>query len=485
MFSRRINRLLCAALLLTVTARGDEENLWPIYVRRTAGETGAVSTQWLGPLIYTESDPEASYGLRPLFQQAHSGDTAHGNALFPLFTWKRQGEYRRFSFFMLANADTDNENAARPDNHFDFWPIYFSRKAPDPADSYRAVFPLGGTVKNRLGKDRIDFVLFPLYAHTEKDERRVTHAPWPFLRFISGEGHHGFEFWPLFGRNVHDGDYNHQFYLWPLIYKSTDHLAEETPDVRLGVLPFYARDTGPGYIRETWGWPFFGYTHRTAPYRYDEKRYFWPFLVQGRGDDRFVNRWGPFYTHSIVKGMDKTWYLWPVYRTQRWEDDGVAQERNQLLLFVYWSLTQHSLTNPAAAPARKTHLWPLFTAWDNGAGQKQVQVLSPFEVFFPHSEPVRQLWSPLFAFYRYERKPDTSIRHSLLWSAITYRRSPGATEFHLGPLFSVHADAERRRLALGNGIIGLHRPAGTGWRLFLFDFHPKAPTLKATQASSP
>ena len=26
--------------------------------------------------------------------------------------------------------------------------------------------------------------------------------------------------------------------------------------------------------------------------------------LQGRGDDRLVNRWGPFYTHSIAKGID-------------------------------------------------------------------------------------------------------------------------------------------------------------------------------------
>ncbi len=484
MFFLRLDRLLCAALLCAATVRGDEENYWPVYVRRTTAESNVTAEQWLGPLIYRQSGPEESYGLRPFFQETPAGAREHGNALYPFFTWQREGAYRSFSFFQLVNSRTDAADTAHPDQHFDVWPFYFSREAKDPAESYRALFPFGGTIKNRFGKDRISFVLFPLYAHTEKSGRQITHAPWPFLRFIGGEGYHGFEFWPLFGHSAHAGDYERQFYLWPLVYQSTTNLSESTPDVKTGILPFYTRDTGPGYISETYAWPFFGYAHRTMPYRYDEQRYFWPFLVQGRGDDRVVNRWAPFYTHSVIKGSDKTWLLWPLYRHQRWSADGVAQQKNQFLFFLYWSLEQKSLANAAAAPAHKTHLWPLFSAWDNGAGSRQVQALSPFEVFFPGNEPVRQLWSPLFALYRYERRPDASARHSLLWNAVTYRHSPVATEFHLGPLLSIHADPSHRRLALGNGIIGLQRRAGEHWRLFLFDFQPKA-AIKTSQAAPP
>lgn len=482
LFRRLVDRLLCAALLLTVSARGDEENYWPFYVHRSAEGTEAASSQWLGPLIYTQAGPGESAGLRPLYQQTRTGDLEQRNALYPFFTWRREGEYRSFSFFQLVNSRADAEDPEHQDHRFDVWPFYFSREADNPADSYRAFFPFGGTIKNRFGKDQINFVLFPFYAHTEKNERLVTHAPWPFLRFIDGAGHHGFEFWPLFGRSGRDEDYDRQFYLWPLIYKSATNLSEETPDVKIGALPFYTRDTGPGYISETYAWPFFGYAHRTIPYRYDEQRYFWPFLVQGRGDDRRVNRWAPFYTHSVIKGSDKTWLLWPLYRHQHWQADGVAQQKNQLLFFLYWSLAQQSLANPAAAPAHKTHLWPLFSSWNNGAGRRQVQALSPFEVFFPGNETVRQLWSPLFAVYRYERYPDASARHSVLWNALTYRHSPMAKEFHLGPLLSVHADASRRRFALGNGVIGLQRRTGERWRLFLFDFRPKA-AIKANQAT--
>lgn len=479
MFPRLFITLTCFSLLLALPARA-EENVWPFFVKRSDPSVPAESTEYLGPLVFQHVNGTRTQGVRPLFMTTRTGEVTEGNFIYPFFTWRHEPGYRFFSFFQLVNFRSDTNAEAESDNRFDIWPFYFSRNSTDnPAGNYRAFFPLGGTIKNRFGKERINFVLFPLYGQTLKNGKLTTNAPWPFLSFIGGEGYHGFEFWPLFGRQGRANDYERQFYLWPLFYKSETHLDDPVPEVKLGALPFYARDTGPGYISETYVWPFFGYADRTIPYQYHERRYFWPLFVQGHGDRREVNRWAPFYTHSNIKGYDKTWYLWPVYRHVQWDDDdnGIQQEKNQVLFFFYWSLQQRSLTNPAAAPAHKTHLWPLFSSWDNGAGRKQVQALSPFEVFFPNNRVVRQLWTPLFSLYRYERQPELGVRHSFLWNAVTYRRTNEDKEFHLGPLFSVEADSSRRRIALGSGLIGLQRKAGAGWRMFLFDFKMKPSTV--------
>ena len=488
MFSRPTVRLTLISLLLAVApVRGDEENLWPIYVQRKDAATGTVTTQGLGPLLFARSGPSEIKGVRPFTMEAVSDDGETGNLLYPFFTWRRQSDgFQAFSVFQLINL-SKQPPAAGPgsettDSSLDIWPLYFSRQSDDPASRYRAVFPFGGTLKNRFGRDRIDFTLFPLYARTQKSGRQITHAPWPFLRFYSGDGCDGFEFWPFYGRNRRAGEYDHRFWLWPLGYKSVDHLSEPVPDVKVGFLPFYSRDTGPGYIRENFAWPFLGYTRITAPYAYQEQRYLWPFLVQGKGDGRLVNRWAPFYSHSIIKGSEKHWLLWPLFRSQRWQADGLAQEKTSILFFLYWELEQRSLSHPAAPPARKTHFWPLLSLWDNGAGNRQVQFLSPIEVFFPQNDSMRQLWSPLFAVYRYDHQPDNTTRHSLLWDAVTWRKGPADREFHLGPVFSVQTDASRKRIALGNGLLGLQRKAEGRWRFFVFDFQRKD-TNKAEQAT--
>ena len=374
----------------------------------------------------------------------------------------------------MINIAGPNDPRAAGVRDFDVWPFYLSRDTGAAATSYHAVFPLGGTVLNRFGYDRISWTLFPLYGRFDRGGATTTTVPWPFIKILQGHGNHGFALWPLFGWRAQAGVYREQFYLWPLIYQNEAKMSAPIPEESLGVLPFYARDQGDGFRSETFLWPFFGYTHRQAPYRYHETRWFWPLLVQGRGDDRRVNRWAPLYTHSVIKGDDKHWVLWPLFRQEQWTEAGLTQTKTQLLYFLYWSLRERSTARPALAPAEKTHFWPLISYWDNGAGQRQCQVLSPFEVFFLSNEPVRLAYSPLFALYRYERSTPADVHWSLLWDAVTFRHTPTRREFHFGPLLSVTRGPQGRRIALGCGLIGLKRgPDERAWKLFLFDFSLK------------
>jgi len=444
MFSRLFVRLLLAAAM-ALPAFAAERNAWPFWVGQEDPATGQISSQQiLGPLYASQTNPDGSAQqvLRPLWLKTTKDETTTSYFLYPFFTWQRTPDSRSFSFFQLINQSRSTAPSG-PDTHrFDVWPFYFSRDTGNPATSYHALFPVAGTIKNRFGKDRLTWYFFPLYFNTDKAGMQITSVPWPFIRVINGTaGHHGFEFWPLFGFREHPGDYRSQFYLWPLGYKDEQRLSAPQPDVKLGVLPFYAREYGPGYLSETYAWPFVGYTHRTIPAQYDEIRYFWPFLVQGRGDQQYVNRYAPFYTHSIIKGYDKTWMLWPLYRHASWSENGIAQKKDTVLFFLYSSVKQRSLTNLSAAPAYKTHLWPLFTVWDNGAGRRQTQVLSPLEIIFPHSDQVRQLYTPLFAVYRFDQRAPGDTRHSLLWNLIGWKNSPAGKEFHFGPL-GWHRDSD-------------------------------------------
>jgi hypothetical protein len=212
-------------------------------------------------------------------------------------------------------------------------------------------------------------------------------------------------------------------------------------------------------------WPFFGYTHRTEPVRYDEMRYLWPLFVQGRGDDRYIDRWGPFYTHSRIKGYDKTWVLWPLFRRGIWDDDRLTQEKTQILYFVYWSQEQWRRGHPKDAPAYKRHLWPLFSAWDNGAGRSQFQLFSPFDVFFPNNDIVRRLYTPLFAIYRSDRRGTEYSSRSLFWHLVSWKKSPTGEEFHLA-------------------MFGWGRETGAAHgRFFLFDFSRKQATSSSPAAT--
>ena len=290
----------------------------------------------------------------------------------------------------------------------------------------------------------------------------TTTTPWPFVKTISGDWHRGFELWPIAGHREADNVSAESFALWPLIYRKRTGPADEATALQAGFLPFYALDRSPGYRSETYLWPFFGYVDRTAPYRYHATHYLWPLWVRGRGDDRHVDRWAPFYAHSTMRGHDKTWIMWPLWRQATWQDRALQHERKQFLYFLYHSTVQRSLSDPDAAPASKVHLWPLLSAWDNGAGRKQVQVLSPIEVFLPHNDRTRRLWSPLFALYRYHEDETGTIEHRLLWNVLKWSRNKTAATrtMSLGPVVRYESSPEGKRVTILGNLLGASQRDG-------------------------
>jgi hypothetical protein len=495
--------LVCFGLLVgmaaPVQAATTERNRWPVRVSQLNAAGEVESWQGLGPLLFKKPAPEGgtSVGFRPFYLQTKNaaGDRTQALFLYPLFEYTADNETFRWSVFELIKRSgprtgTPNPNGTSSDPHrFEVWPFWFSRQDPnDPASSYRALFPLRGEMTNRFGYQRLSWTLWPFYVQSEKRGATTTSTPWPFVRVTQGTSN-GFALWPLFGWKNGSDETRQRFYLWPFAYDNSSPPPSDAPEGsppsrQFGVLPLYTREQSAGFINENYLWPFFGRTDRTSPYRYHEARYFWPFFVQARGDDRYRNRWGPFYTHSVVKGYDKTWIGWPIYRHARWTDDNLTQNKRQVLFFLYYSVHQQSASNPALAPANKTHVWPFYSNWDNGAGRRQVQVFSPLEVFFPNNDKMRQVWTPLFAIYRFDQPGPGYVRHSFLWNAVSFRRDAERSEFHFGPLFSIERNSGEKRMALAKGLVTLHRGAkGNGWHVSWLKFSSKRANLSASALS--
>lgn len=472
-----------------------ERNAWPFFVAHRDPATGAESWQAAGPLVFRRPLADAAghtaSGFRPFWVRLDDPQAGFraGYFLYPLFTYNTDGTTYKWSVFELIRRWGRHERAAPPGtaydprHEFEVFPFWFSREAGDPADSYRAFFPFHGTIKHKLTFEHLSFTAFPLYVRNEKRGVVSRWTPWPFLRVTSGAAE-GWAFWPFYGYVARPDGSRQDTYLWPFGFKSVrmpppDAPPGTPPRRDVGVLPFYTRSTGPGFINEDYLWPFFGYTERTAPRAYQETRYFWPFFMQARGADRYVNRWAPFYSHSVVKGYDKRWYLWPLVRRAQWSsDDRIEQTRTQFLYFLYWNEVQRSTARAPKPAAELTHVWPLFSEWDNGAGRRQWQLFSPLEVFFPGNERIRHVWSPLLSLARHERLPSGDERTSVLWNAVTWEKRPAQerSEFHLGPLLGVTREAGAKRVAVGNGLFGFRRGPNDGWRMFWLDFPAKQAT---------
>lgn len=481
-------RAQTAVPLAEVTAR--EINGWPVSVYRP-GNVGAGRADarrgGLGPFVFStpaggESGGTAR-GIRPFWVEFRdpAGGFRSAHILYPLFNYAEDGGNYRWSLLELVRREGRLAGAAAPEvfdarHRFEVTPFWFEREFEDATLNYRALFPVLGTVRQKFGLERASWVFFPFFAEVEERSAVTTYAPWPFVRTTRGAAR-GWGVWPLYSTVERPGEMSETHVLWPLGHDrvrqpDSDDPAGTAPRRETAFLPFFSRSTGPGYVNETFVWPLFGYTERTAPVRYSEQRYFWPLLVQGRGDEAYINRWAPFYSHSVIKGQAKWWYLWPLARHMEWTEEGVDRSRSQLLYFLYWHESQRAAGRSDGPAATLTHVWPLFSHWEDGRGRRQWQLLSPLEVFLPGNVKVRQAWSPLFALARHEGQAGEGARTSLLWDAVTWEHRPreNRSEFHLGPLFSSVRAGDARRLALGNGLLGLERDARSGWKFFALRF---------------
>lgn len=479
--------LLAGTGLPWAQTHGSEDNRWPVAVTTRPDGGGEGSWSGLGPLLFREpaNNPGGSTqeGFRPLWiQSSGPRDTFQGSFLYPLFSYSQDATTYQWNILQIvrhAGRRADAPSPASPlerRRETEIFPVWFSRQTGDAVNDYRGLFPVHGTVKGLVGIERVSWTLFPLHVQSERRGAVTTSTPWPFVRVTRGAAE-GWGLWPFYQRVERPGVSRQMTYLWPLGYDDLRQPdpgdpAGTPPRRETGFLPFYARKSGPGYVDETFGWPFFGYTERTLPKPYRETRYLWPLLVQGHGDGVEINRWAPFFTHSRRNGSDTRWIAWPLVRHAEWRERDVERQRTQFLYFVVWNEEQRKAGQPGSKAATLTHLWPLYSHWDNGAGQVQWQALSPFDIFFPHNPQVRQAWSPLLAVARHEQSAPGRTRTSLLWQAITWERDEpgGRAAFHLGPLLGITRQGAERRIAVGRGLCGLRRTAGGGWRFFWLDF---------------
>lgn len=435
-----------------------ESNFWPISVEQRDSATGVLQKRDLaGPLIAKdfEKTPKVT-ALRPFWVNFRSGvngeiETAH--FLYPLFNYQSEENSIRWDIFRRIRFQRHQYKDGGFERRTTLFPFYFSGHNSDfPEKSYRGLFPIIGSVPGSLGYDRISWILFPFYSRWERGEEVTWAAPWPFLKVRRGGGSRGFHMWPLYGKMERPGEYRHRFWLWPFIYDQRSQLQEEVPHETFGVLPFYASEDAAGLKSRSWLWPFFGYTDRVQQ-RYHQSRYLWPLWVVERSERKKLDRWLPFFARTEAPGYRKLWYLWPFLKKERYQQDGRDITKSQVLFFLYWSMQQSHIKTPDSPAAYRKHLWPLFSSWDNGQGRRQFQFLSPFESFFQDDPVIRELYSPLFAFYRSEQKAPDHKRIEIFFKLLTYETHSDRWRFNLGPFVTL----EKHRFKILNGLFGVDR----------------------------
>lgn len=449
-------------LLFASSVRGQEDIEAAPFWRDTTNAEGERRVQALGPIFEENTQNGVRWeAWRPLAVKFHDEATRATDSylLPPFFSWHNTPEETTWTLFLIISGTEEYDEAGEiEETTFSVFPfVYRDRDAENPEHNAFAVFPFYGTINNSLIFGDFSFAAFPAYVNFHRPEAERYGAPWPLIQWQEGPKAGGGGFWPLGAHFYEEDKYDHQYYFWPFIYRDIADMDQPVPHIRQGFLPFYTIERSATVEDISIFLPSFGWRDEYDT-GYSETRYLWPLWMVGSGPEQSIDRWLPLYSEEVEPDLREEWFLWPVYHEANGQDDAYAFERRQVLYIIYWNKVLRSLADPAKPPSELTHLWPFYSEYDDGNGRKQAQFLSPLAVFFPDSEPVKKLYSPMFAIFRLEADANTGVtEQGYFWDFIHETTTEDSTRLIIGPLLEHDVGPGRAKFELLGGLLGLEK----------------------------
>ncbi len=459
---------LTSAPLFSVLAL-DTINLGPLFYMEKDEETGEKKVDALGPFVsYEKKADETGYGFRPIFYSFRDDrkDRTSFDFLYPLSTYRTfEGDTKFQALAYIFHYKSDLQENGYREREYTLFPFVFARHAEDPDRSFFAVFPVYGNMKNKYGKDRITFFLFPLFLQTENYGVKNSNFIWPFIGYYSGNGASGGRLWPVYGQKTVGDSLRDEFALWP-IYMKSDREFYGAQINSLAILPFYYGLDMPGRKQRTYGWPFFTYIDNTNRNfkRYDMP---WPFVTFSRGDVN-TNRIFPLFSVKKEEDSESGYALWPLYSWRSHKLDDYEIKKRAIAYFLYKDV-QNIPRVEGGRDSRAINLWPLFTYRRLPDGTAYFNFISPLETFLQDNAPRERNWRPLWTLFRWDKDEEGNHVSSFLWNTfrtestkkgvkvdlrpiipvISYENTDEKDKFHiLGGLFGYSKDKENNKKTL-------------------------------------
>jgi hypothetical protein len=424
-------------------------------------------TEAVGPFFYSEQkeETEKTWAVPPL--TSHWSDSAIDSEefdfLYPLLTYDRFGTEYRWQLLQVLSFAGGNNQADQDVRRFTIYPLYFQQRSADTNRNYTAFVPFYGHLQKRLMiPDKVFFVMFPLYAKTEKKDVVTDNYVYPFFHLRHGNSLTGWQFWPIVGHEHKDitsatngyGEismvpgHDRRFILWPIYLNDVAGIGTTNQQDQVAVLPLFSTLRSPLRDSTTVGWPFF--THVTdREKKYSEWQLPWPLIVFARGEGKTTSRVWPFYSNATNSaGLESRFYLWPVYKYNHLHAETVDRERTRILFFLYSDTRQQNLETGKSQ--RRADFFPFYTWRRELNGNTRLQVLSILEPFLPQSKSIERNYSQLWSIWRQEKNASNGARsQSLLWNLYRHDTAPESRKCSLlFGLFQYQSTSDGKQLRL-------------------------------------
>ncbi|VGO22835.1 hypothetical protein [Pontiella sulfatireligans] len=343
--------------------------------------------------------------------------------LWPVYTRKGfKGEtYGRFLFFGWSHTFSPETERKRT------WvlPFYFKGVSAED-DPYFALFPFGGTIDEIFGRDKVMFILFPLYAKSHINDVHTTSILWPIGSRTVGPRVHRARVWPIYGTSTLEDEFNKKFVFWPF-YHSVEYTNARNPGGGFILVPIYGRIITE-QAKNYWYIPPFGRYTVSADQRIIHAP--WPFVQLADGV-MYKRIFWPIYGKKKLGTLTRQFWLWPIFWKTQVEFPDHLQERRFGVPFFYSQtdvMTKDALGfEEGEAASRYWKVWPLMS-WDRRDGTSRFRTLDLWPM--RNTPGIERNWAPWWTLYR-RMDVDGEVGHHLLWGLYRQTRSDESLEWSL------------------------------------------------------
>jgi hypothetical protein len=286
----------------------------------------------------------------------------------------------------------------------------------DQGERYGGFFPIAGRLKERFGRDEIEFYLWPFYSRIEDEGEITWRTPWPFFSWFGGEAE-GLYIWPLWGHKERAGVYDRGFVLWPFYDYVDQDLDTDNPVRKRYYLPFYATVRSRGARADLFLTPFFLHQRVDNP-RFERWECPWPVFTLVRGEGVRETEVFPLFRVRDEEQKKRFYILWPLYKYE-WDRMTAEEETARYFLLINkYRIVKELDTGKQALDA---NFWPVFDYRRGFEGEKSFYI---FPLLPLHDDGMQRNIYPLFWVYQYTRSPQGEILSDVLWGL--YRRRVSA-----------------------------------------------------------
>lgn len=416
----------------------------------------------LGPLVERRvaADGKTFTAVRPFWSRVNDpqAERAVTDILWPLGMIKTRKGERDWRLFPGFGHDFDVETHDSR-HRWSVFPILFGGRTKE-GERYFAIFPLGGTLHEFLGRDRSMFVLFPLYAYSTLNDLRTHSVLWPIYSRTTGSGVYRLRVWPFYGISINKDRWTKRFVMWPF-WTSVCYDYPNQKGRGFVLFPVYGRvDVGDRHARMLLP-PFFKYEWTGGNHRALNAP--WPFVQYSRGEIDKLYFWPLFGRKALAH--ERQWFaLWPLVSGQCSELPAATVRRFRALPLVFYESTYAlqqaadggtGRVEKATASSRYFKLWPLLS-YRREADYSQFRTLALWPL--KQTPGIERNWAPLWSLYSRERAGEVR-QTELLWGLYRHRQNATARTLSLFPLLQTASDRPKdsRSWSLLYGLMGYKR----------------------------